>query len=156
MSENKITKKISIITITAIITLILTVGVGLICYFSFRPKMTIVFYKAECVEEPVPTNEDEEYVCAYFRLNSDRKFTLSVDDFYIFNTYTYSFKFEKATRVEYNGQSTQTSFETNPDIPIQQIIKVYFNVPHSLVTKLTVITRYKETEMQIGEFAQIR
>ena len=143
-----IRKNLPLIAVTVIITLIITVGITLICYFSLRPKMTIVFYDAEYVMEPIGPDYYQEQVNAYFRLNSDDNLTLEVKDFSILN----NGKWEEALKVEYSGRNIKTSFKTDPNKPI---LKVCFYVPNSTIESGAII-KYKDREMRIGEFVQIR
>lgn len=144
MEEKKKTS-IKTIIITAIITLILSIGTQAIIYFSTKQDLTLVFYDIECVNEKVTDTYSEEYVIAYVRLNSKNNHTLEVRDF---TTY-YNSKQQEAVKVEYFNQSIRTQFETYPNQPI---LKVYFKMPHKEVKDFMSI-KYKNTTMQIGQFA---
>ena len=139
-------KKKKIYIIIAICIGITVIGISI--YFITNPKLTIVFYQVECTNEGVTQSYTEEYVCAYFRLNTKGNHKLDVQDFSIY----YNGKWQKASKAEYFGQTISVDFYTYPNQPI---LKVYFNIPHS-VTESVVFTKYKNTEMRIGEFATTR
>lgn len=141
----KTKKLIGIIALSVLTTIICMIILNLILYITLKKDMTIVFYKTECVYEQITENYTQENVCAYVRLNANKSYMLNVDDFSIFCNAQY----EKATKVEYVSQIIRTSFQTYPNQPI---LKIYFNVPHS-ITEHVIFLRYKNTDMRIGEFA---
>lgn len=123
---------------------ICTLIIVMIIVFTPNKKLTIVFYQTECVEENITENYKEKYVCAYVRLNTETNHYINVKDFYIYNSGEYTV----ASKVEYYNQSINTIVYTYPN---QQILKIYFNVPHS-VAESVVILKYKNSTMRIGEF----
>lgn len=136
------------VILSVIITFICTSILGIIIYFVSKPTLTIVFYDVECIEMSITENYKEEFVCAYFRLNSKENHRINVKDFSILS----NGKYEEATNVEYFNQNIRTNFETYPNQPT---LKVYFRVPHSAIEKVTFV-KYKKTSMRIGEFVKTK
>lgn len=141
----KTKKLIGIIALSVLTTIICITILNLILYVTLKKDMTIVFYKTECVYEQITENYNQENVCAYVRLNANKNHILNVDDFSIL----YDAEYTKAIKVEYFNQIIRTSFQTYPNQPI---LKIYFNVPHT-ITEQVIFIKYKNTNMRIGEFA---
>lgn len=132
------------IVLTAILAMLCTLLITSILYVSLKPDyLYIVFYKTECVKENVTETYQEEFVCAYFRLNTKYNHTLKVNDFSIL----YDGKYKEASKVEYFDQSISTVFYTYPNQPI---LKVYYRVPHTEAEGV-VFVKYKDSVMRIGE-----
>lgn len=142
-------KKIFIkpIAISVAITILIMSLFGTVLYFSLRTTLTIVFYDVECVNVKITDAYTDKFVCTYVRLNTENNHVLNVNDFSILNN-----SYEKAVYVEYFDQTIRTEFKTYPNQPI---LKVYFRVPHSVAEKVVFI-KYKDKEMRIGEFVQVR
>ncbi len=143
--ENYKENKSIIIITTAIATFIITALLSIICFFCLKPKMAIVFYDIENVQEEIIPDYSEEYVCAYFRLNSKNNLILDVKNFSIRENGIW----KKAFQVEYFDQIIKTTFQTYPNQPI---LKVFFNVNYSNIEPVAFV-KYKDTQMRIGELA---
>lgn len=144
----ELNKNIKKTLLTIFFTFICTILLMLIFYFIFYPTLTIVFYKTECADIQISNTYSDQYLCAYFRLNTDNNHRLNVKDFSILDDGEY----KQAIFVEYQNQTIKTNFDTYPNEPI---LKVYFKVSNKTQNSV-IFVKYKDTKIRIGEFAKTK